>query len=98
MPLFKDPNLGDLDNLTIDASSLYLIAAPSTPEEARQAVVGPAGAKMARTKCFPARARWRKPPSSPRGGRRVPCNVRADVSRPLRLPQNCHYGAPRVGG
>jgi hypothetical protein len=40
MPLFKDPNLGDLDNLTIDASSLYLIAAPSTPEEARQAVQG----------------------------------------------------------
>jgi hypothetical protein len=37
--MFKSPKLGDLGGLTIDASSLYLIAAPSTPEEVRQAVL-----------------------------------------------------------
>jgi hypothetical protein len=38
--LTRKPNkLLDFDGLTIDASSLYLIAAPSTTEEARQAVL-----------------------------------------------------------
>jgi hypothetical protein len=37
--MFATGNL-PVDTLTIDASSLYLIAAPSTPEEARQAVQG----------------------------------------------------------
>jgi hypothetical protein len=32
----KSPNLG---NLAVDASSLYLLAAPSTPDEAREAVI-----------------------------------------------------------
>jgi hypothetical protein len=35
----KSTKFVDLDTLSIDASSLYLIAAPSTPEEARQEVL-----------------------------------------------------------
>jgi hypothetical protein len=51
--LFK---LGRLDDLSIDASFLYLIAAPFTPEEARQAVLNSRHRKRPGRKC-PARAR-----------------------------------------
>ena len=37
--LSKHPKLGSFDGLSIDASSLYLIASPSTPEEARQEIL-----------------------------------------------------------
>jgi len=50
----KSTNFVDLETLTIDASSLYLIAAPSTPEAARGAVLEqaatPAGVSHNETK------------------------------------------------
>jgi len=50
----KSLNVGGFDGLTIDASSLYLIAAPSTPPEAREAVLAqaatPEGISHAETK------------------------------------------------
>jgi len=35
----KHPNLGSLEGLTIDATSLYRLAAPSTPEPAREEIL-----------------------------------------------------------
>jgi hypothetical protein len=43
--LSKHPKLGSFDGLTFDASALYLLAAPSTSEEARQAVLDKAAAR-----------------------------------------------------
>jgi phage N-6-adenine-methyltransferase len=40
--LSQSPQIADFSGLTIDASSLYLIAAPSTPEPVREAVLGKA--------------------------------------------------------
>jgi hypothetical protein len=49
--LTRKPNkLLDFDGLTIDASSLYLIAAPSTTEEARQAVLEKAATAFRRAR------------------------------------------------
>jgi hypothetical protein len=47
----KSTNCVDFDTLTIDASSLYRIAAPSTPAEAREEVLARAASSSGNLHC-----------------------------------------------